>query len=135
MGKYKQLYSAVYGVFASTLWTGQNIPTYPMNFNIPSGVFEYIRVDVVSGSPNNAAFPMSVAGQLIIDIFTSAGQGIERARDIADILDAYLAGKVLKASKGSVQLQESVMTLTGIDKNNPSLHRAKYTISFNYYGV
>lgn len=135
MGKYSTLYELIYAVFNTAQWAAASIPTYPVNFTPPSGLDTYIRVDVVASGGNTAAFPRSVSGVLIIDIFAPAGKGNKTGTDIADTLDTYLAGKTMKVPTGSIQTRESALVHSGIDKDNLSLSRYEYSIPFNYYGV
>ena len=135
MGKYSTLYGLIYAVFDTAQWVATSIPTYPINFVPPDGLEQYIRIDVVASGSNIAAFPKSVSGMLIIDIFTAAGGGNKDGTDIADTLDTYLAGKTMKVPTGSVQTRESTFTYSGVDKDNKSLSRYEYSIPFNYYGV
>ena len=134
MGKYSNVETIVYDVFNSVQWKSENIPTYPSNFNRPDGLNTYIRLNILTGGINLNTFPKSSSGQMIIDIFTPAGNGTALQNSIADTLDSYLAGKTL-IGNGSMQLSTSSLVDLGTDTVDPSLNRLKYSISFSYYGV
>lgn len=134
MNKYSNLHNIVYSVFGSSTWQSEGIPTYPVAFNNPGSLSCFIRVDIVASGENLATFPTSTAGQLIIDIFFPNGDGNKKAIDMADTLDKYFAGKSL-FGLGHLQLSTSTLVPMGIDLQNTSLMRYKYSVSFNYYGV
>jgi hypothetical protein len=135
MGKYLDLQADIFSVFASVAWTAENIKTFPVNY-VGVGGAEYIRVDVVASGDSQVNLPYSSAGLIIIDIFTSAGDGPTRASTIADKLDSYLAGKTLKTtSNGSTQFMSSSLVNLGNDKDNPSLSHSKFSIPFTFFGV
>jgi hypothetical protein len=77
---------------------------------------------------------ISVSGQIIIDIFTSAGRGSSRALEIADILDKHLVAKEIDSAGGSLQLLSSSLHPRGVEKHT-GLDSTKYSINFNYFGV
>jgi len=135
MGKYSNLESQVYALFATPSWKAEKIKTLPSNFNDNEKVSEFIRVSIIpSGHGVNRN---SVSGVLIIDIFTQAGSGPKRSSVIADKLDSYLSGQSLSSITGvSIQFPESSsLSLLGNDKDNPTLYRVAYTIPFNYFEV
>lgn len=133
MNKYTSLEQTVFDIFGSVSWGNEGIPTYPSNFINPDGLTEYIRVSIVASkeSINNK----SVAGQLIIDIFTAAGEGPKRASQIADILDSHLSSKSISSGGNCMQLQGSTLVAMGKDTTNLALDRKQYIIPFNYFGV
>ena len=134
MGKYENLEKDVFSIFGSTLWKNENIKTFPVNFIELTPGTEFVRVSVIpSGNGINLT---SISGVLIIDIFTSAGNGPRRTSLIADKLDSYLVGKSISTQSGNAtQLQNSSLAILGLDKDNPALFRASYSIPFNYFGV
>lgn len=137
MNKYASLLADAYSVFETLDWKAEDIKTFPEDF-VGTGVGnEYIRVAVLAGNVQYHSNPISsVAGQMIIDIFTPAGAGPLRRSQIADKLDTYLAGKVFTLStNGSTQFASSTLVGVGNDKDNPSLYRSIYSIPFNYFGV
>jgi len=134
MGKYENLEKDVFSIFASTLWKNENIKTFPVNFIELNPGNEFIRASVIpSGNGINLT---SISGVLIIDIFTSAGNGPRRTSLIADKLDSYLVGKSVSTVSGnSTQFNKSALSYVGLDTVNSALYRATYSIPFNYFGV
>jgi hypothetical protein len=136
MSKYGDLHADIYSIFGSPTWAAESIGTYPDNFVGTNVGNEYIRVSIIASGRSRANPLKSASGQLIIDIFTLAGAGTKRMAFIADKLDAYLVGKsVATTSGGTTQLMESSLASQGIDKANPALYRASYSIPFNYFGI
>lgn len=128
MGKYQKLQDNVYAIFNTAEWKANNIPTYPQNF-VEITTPNYIRVSII---PSNTGINLaSVSGQLIVDIFVSAGKGPGELASIADLLDSYLVGK----TRVNTQFQGSTLVPMGIDRDNPILFRGAYSISFNSFGV
>ena len=134
MGKYENLEKDVFSIFGSTSWKNENIKTFPVNFIELTPGTEFVRVSVIpSGNGINLT---SISGVLIIDIFTSAGNGPRRTSLIADKLDSYLVGKSVSTISGnSTQLNKSSLSYVGLDTVNSALYRATYSIPFNYFGV
>jgi len=136
MGKYESVLNDVFSVFDSAAWIGQNIAVFPTNYTGQNGLSEFLRITVLASRYQVANQLQSVSGQLLVEIFTSAGEGPTRAFLIADILDGYLAGKVFVSDNGSTtQLISSTLGETASDGANTSLAKTLYTIPFNYYGV
>ena len=134
MGKYAVVQGDIFSVFDAAGWQAENIKTYPQNHIPINPSSEWIRVSIVPSSFLSTLD--SLSGQLIIDIFTSAGNGPKRPFEIADILDQYLTGKYLTTGgSGATQFLNSTMGGGALDIDNPSLYRSIYTISFNYTGV
>ena len=135
MGKYLNLKDDIYSIFDSAAWKAENITTHPGNFN-GAVTGNYIRVSIIPSSSPEANPLISSSGQLLIDIFVEAGKGFLEAYIIADILDSYLSGKSVSTVSGnSTQFSSSALTEQGIDPDNKSLYRFKYSIPFNYFGV
>lgn len=134
MGKYQNLETDAFSIFASTPWKNENIKTFPANFIELSPGNEFIRVSVIpSGNGINLT---SISGVLIIDIFTSAGNGPKKTSLIADKLDSYLVGKSVSTITGNrTQFNNSSLSYVGLDTVNSALYRATYSIPFNYFGV
>jgi len=134
MGKYIGVQDDIFSIFGSDTWKTELIKTVPADFTPNKTDGEFIRVNVItSGEGINKN---STSGVLIIDIFTPAGKGPKRAYSIADRLDAYLQEKAIETNeKALTQLKFSSVTPQGVDKDNPTLTRASYTIPFNYFGV
>ena len=134
MGKYETISRLVNSIFGTPEWALEAIPTYPPNFAIPSGTTKAIRLSIVASGSNKVSFPKSVSGQIIIDIFTSVGDGPKQGNLISDTLDRYISGKSI-TDGGTIQTSESTLVDMGDDTADKSLRRFKYSISFNYYGV
>jgi hypothetical protein len=133
MGKYADLQASAFSVFNSTEWKAESIKTYPDNFVPVNPGDEFVRVSMIpSGRGINSK---STSGVFQIDIFTPAGKGPERAMLLADKLDLYLQQQSKAISEGTLQFLLSSLYLTGVDKANSALYRAKYTIPFNFFGV
>lgn len=136
MSKYSNAIDDIFSVFNSNGWAAEGIKTFPDNFVGKSIGNEYIRLNMLFHEQNKSNPLISVSGQLIIDIFTESGNGPSRFADIADKLDAYLAGKSFNLSgNGTTQFGSSTLQSFGVDKDNASLHRVLYTIPFDFYGV
>jgi hypothetical protein len=134
MGKYENLLKTVLAIFGTSAWIAESIKTYPQNFIGVSLGNEYIRVHVL---PSGRGLDLkSASGQVIIDVFTPAGDGPVRAALIADRLDAYLLGKSFAASTATVQFDKtSSFSPVGLDKGNAALFKSIFTIPFNLFGV
>jgi len=134
MGKYADVQNDIFSVFDAAGWATESIKTYPQNHIPINPGTEFIRVSIVPSSFLSTLD--SLSGQLIIDIFTSAGNGPLRPFEIADILDQYLTGQYLETSgNGATQFLNSTVGAGQLDIDDPSLYRSIYTISFNYTGV
>ena len=131
---YETVLTDIYSVFHDADWVLEAIKTVPQDYVQVNAGTEFIRVSVLpSGAPSTR---YSRAGMLIIDIFTPAGNGPKRAFAIADRLNAYLESKTISTIAGcSLQLQRSVLSPTGEDRDNPALSKALYSIPFQYFGV
>jgi hypothetical protein len=130
MGKYSDLQDAIFSVFGSESWRAENIKTVPCNFASKSIEGEFIRVNIL---PNTFGInKTSISGVMVIDIFTSAGEGPQRSSLIADKLDDFFTNRILGIR---LQLGKSALDFVGVDSDNPTLFRAKYTITFNFFGV
>lgn len=135
MGKYSALQGDVFSVFGAVAWKNEAIPTVPSNFVATDIGTTYIRVSIVANHVGSMHPLGSVSGQLLIDIFTPAGFGPSATNLIADKLDEYLVGKLIKTTDmGQSQFASSTLAMLGSDAANPSLHRSLYTIPFNHFG-
>jgi hypothetical protein len=132
MGKYSDLTSDIFSVFASNAWVAENIKVVPSDF-VGGGETHVRATAVASGKSANRA---SVSGILILEIFTSAGAGPKEANTIADKLDTYLENQSLQTTSGGLtQFGTSSMADTGRDRHNSSLSTSRYEIPFNFFGV
>jgi hypothetical protein len=133
VGKYTNLDSNVFAIFGSNAWNKKNIKTYPANFIAVGPSTEFIKVAIL---PNEFGVNrLSVAGVMIIEIYTPAGNGPKRASAIADELDTFLANKSQGSGGAIVQFAQSSVSPFGPDSVNKSLYRTTYTIPFNYFEV
>lgn len=130
MGRYNETETGVFSVFSTIEWKALGIKTYPSNYiNVDDS--EFIRVSIIPS--NKGINKISISGIINIDIFSLSGKGPKRFHIISDLLDAYLVGKSKTTLSGIVQFKESALDLKGIDKDNPTLYRALYTIPFSLY--
>lgn len=135
MGKYKSVNDDIYSIFASPAWNAVSIKALPDNFSNTKNFVEFIRISVLTHGSSLVNPPRSVSGQLMIDIFVPAGQGMGRLLEVADVLDTFLAGRsIATSSGGTTQLGVSSLAPNGLDSANASLFRGTYSISFNYFG-
>lgn len=135
-GKYSSVTNDVFLLFQTDEWLAEGIETRPNNFVGGVTNTEYIRATVLASGDQPANPLHSVSGQLLIEIYTSAGEGVDRSNLIADILDSHLAGKIYKSGEsGQTQFGPSGLSGGDFDKVNSSLYRVLYTIPFNYFGV
>lgn len=134
MNKYELIEKTIHTVFGSKEWEKTQIKTIPSNFSTTGLGSEFIRMNILTGG--NGLNLQSLSGLLIIDIFTSAGDGPMRATLIADTLDTFFVGKSLTASKGKVvQFMASTTKQSGPDRDNPTLNRVIYSLPFNFFGA
>jgi hypothetical protein len=133
MNKYSRLTSAIFSIFGSDEWKLNVIPTYPTNYNRITSE-NYIVVSII---PANTGINLdSVSGVLNIDMFIKAGNGPVRIDTFSDALDAYLVGNSKDSTDNAVvQFGNSSIKPLGLDKDNPTLYRALYTIPFNFYAL
>lgn len=133
MGKYNKIHTNAYSVFDSAEWKAEGIKTIPSNYEGNVNAAEYIRVTfVATGGRTDRVSGQGIAN---IDIFTASGKGLKATNDIADKLDVYLETKMITINGFSIQFSNSAINYAGLCKDNPSLHRAIYSVPFNYYGV
>lgn len=130
MAKYADVLRDVEEVFASAEWTSTNITAYPVNYQGGSFSDESVRIEVIPGRPITNYGDLGVGGQIIIQIYTRAGEGITRTMQIADSLDTVLQAKTLQRG---TQTGTSSLSFLGIDNDDNSLFRADYSISFRNY--
>jgi hypothetical protein len=135
MGKYTDLSANIFSVFGSPEWSLEKIKTFPSDFTGKDAGTEYLRVTIIPSGHQAANTLTSVSGILMVEIFTAAGFGPNRALTIADKLDTYLAGKVFRLGEGQTQFASSTLAGGALDKANSSLYRDLYSIPFNHFGV
>ena len=135
MGKFSDVSSLVNAIFGSNAWQNEGIVTHPSNFTGDVKGNEYIRVSVLTASNRPGYADLnSMAGQIVIDIFTRSGEGPLRPSQIADLLDKYLVGKIFSSQLGTLQTSASLVAQGKNDTANPALFRTLYTVNFNYFG-
>jgi len=121
-------------VFGSSLWTTNNIKTYPMNYlgNKASNT-EYVLMNVLPSSSKNYAYGVKkeTTGLVAVKIFVKAGDGQGRLMAIANLLDTILDNKTLP---NGTKLGTSYLTVEGLDPSNKALYSASYIIPFTHYG-
>lgn len=132
MATYLGIVKSVEKVFANgfTVKTGDTIKVYPANYQGKISGNEWIRLNVLP----EASVPM-YGGQrtdvlININIFVPAGQGIRRAAEIADAIDALFLGNILD---GDIQVTNSYLTTLGVDPINKGLYRIDWNGSFRKY--
>lgn len=134
MSKYRVLQQEIFSTFGADEWKAHNIPTYPSELVPTKPGTEYIRISVVPG--RSGVTRRSLIGVLMIDIFVQKEQGPKRISEIGDLLDSHLSNKYLELiDSDSLQLMDSGMTATKLDRDNPSLAVASYSVPFKYFGV
>lgn len=131
MGKYEIITAKVHAIFGSTGWNSEGVKTYPEGYTPDSTGNEFIRVNILNGKSKLK----QVSGQVLIEIYTPAGNGPKRTNLIADILDKYLEANTFKFAEGSIQFEFSSLSGVGIDREDSSLNRALYSINFNFFGA
>ena len=135
MGKFSDVSSLVNSVFGSAEWQNEGIVTHPSNFTGDVKGNEYIRVSVLTAS-NKLEYTNlnSMAGQIVIDIFTRSGEGPLRPSQIADLLDKYLVGKIFSSQQGTLQISASLKDQGKPDTANPALFKTLYVVNLTYFG-
>jgi hypothetical protein len=134
-GKYTGLQDGINTIFGDPKWLAEKIKTVPADFVMNGMGGEFIRLQVLPGSWNSNNGFYSVAGYLMIEIYTTAGQGPARTNYIADKLDEYLVGKSIATSAGNAQFFISTIDTGGNDKANQTLYRTFYQIPFTFFGA
>ena len=133
MNKYTETYKGIFSIFGTQEWLLKDIQTVPFNYSTVT-TDTYIRVNIIaSGEGINLS---STSGQVIIEIYTPAGQGPLGSAVIADSLDQFLVGKTVDCPLGGrVQFLKSGISIRGLDTANPALYKTMYVIPFSFYGV
>ena len=130
MAKYRNVQSDIEGVFATTQWRDNRIQAYPSNYQAGSFADEFVKIEIIPGRPLTTYTRPGIQGQVIIQIYTRAGNGITRSVEIADILDTILQVQTLPSG---TQTGTSSISFLGIDAQDNSLFRADYSVSFRNY--
>jgi hypothetical protein len=131
---YELLRQDIYGVFATNAWKALNINTYPENYQgAVSTSTSFIKLAILpgKGSLDGFQFSKKLSGAIILSIFVKAGNGDKDIFTIADNLDNFFEGKTLQ---NGTQFGPSSVTILGLDRDDPSLFRGDYMITFNTFG-
>ena len=133
MAKFKDVQTDIerlFGGLDDSPWLTYGITSYPVNYQGGTYASEFVIVEIIPGRPLTTYGSQGVQGQVIVQIYTQAGNGISRAVEIADLLDALLQGKQLP--RGTITGTSS-MSVRGIDSQDNSLFRADYVVPFRRY--
>ena len=128
--KYSNFIRDVENVFASDEWKAEGITTIPSNYIDTLGTDEFLRIETVPVITQQDYAQFGLKGQIIIQIYTPAGQGVMRLYTISDILDRYLQGK---SFTNGTATSSSVISILGSDSVNPALFRADYSVDFTHF--
>lgn len=131
---YNSLRSDIYSVFSTTDWTTLNIKAYPDNYQgAISTTDSFVKISIITGSASLDAFSFGkqLSGMLIISIFVKAGNGDKDVYTLADTLDGFFEGKTLQ---NGTQFGPSTIKYSGLDRDDPSLYRGDYSITFKTFG-
>jgi hypothetical protein len=123
---YSDLFADAYYPFSTSLWTDEDIPTFPFSLRGRATKPPYVLLEVVT-SGDGVNF-VSKSGLLICSIFTPIVSGPALITEIADKLDTLLAGKTIR----SVQFLNSVLGPTNVDPDAPSINRSNLSIPFSF---
>jgi hypothetical protein len=131
MAKFNYITETIFGIFGSSLWTTLAVPTYPQNFVNDDKLDEFVRVSVITDA--GIVTPSSSIGLIKVEIYTPAGQSIDRAVVISDLLNQMLENKTI----GSIQFSDPALVHldSSIQEEDPTLFKSLYSITFKYYGV
>ena len=132
MAKFTEVVRDVEGLFArNTPWSSHRIQAFPSNYQGGGFEDEFVKIELIPAQPLTASYgQFGVAGQIIIQIYTRAGEGISRSLAIADLLDSELQAKHLPRG---TQTGTSSLSFLGIDNDDNSLFRADYVVNFRNY--
>jgi hypothetical protein len=111
-------------VFAIIRQAEVSLPIVPANYKTTS---EHVRVTIISS--RKGVNVTSVEGQVIFDIFITAGEGPLKLSLIADQLDRYFSGKSFRYT----QFFDGTLRPVGDDPKNPSLYQGQYTLTFKHF--
>ena len=136
MSKYTETLNVVERLFGESVWTQHSITAYPSNYPADSSVnTEFVRIEIVPGSPFTNYGKTGLKGQIIIQIYTPSDNGVKRLYEIADILDSILERKELEdeTERKVLTTGTSAMSQEGVDQDDQYLFRADYVVSFTKY--
>jgi hypothetical protein len=130
MAKYTQSQSDIEGVFATSAWTTNGIAAFPVNFQIPSEISEFIKVEYLPLNTDISFGRCGISGFAIIQIYVPSDQGTRRLMEISDLLDILLENKSLG---NGTRTGASSLNILGQDLGNPNLFRGDYRVNFTFY--
>jgi len=131
---YDNVLDDIESVFASVVWTTNNISIYPDNYQGTIDTEnEFCRLNVLPSNSSHRSFGGSkqLEGLVAVKIFVKAGEGQSRIMAISDILDISLQNKRLT---NGTELGTSYLNVEGLDPSNKSLYSARYIIPFKIFG-
>ena len=131
MATYSELLTSFDTVFASNEWALESINTFPANFypnNLPD---EFIKYEVLPAGKGEQEYGEVnyKAGLFIAQIYTQANRGPKRIYELASAIETQFSRSFL----GSTQTYDGTLTIVGIDKDDTSLFRADYSLTFNSF--
>lgn len=131
MATYTEVLNAFDSVFLAQDWTDLGIPAFPANFSEGHLPREFVRYEVIQGGKENGEFGNAnyKNGLFIVSIYVEAERGPSRIAAVADVLDQLLNRKQINAT----QLGSSNLDTKGADKNDTTLFRADYSLSYNSF--
>lgn len=94
----------------------------------------YLRFSILipQGKYNSYNLGTTRTGLFIFDLFEEHGTGDRNRSQYFDLLDDYLANRVLASN---LHTSSSYITKLGTDSANGNLYRTTYNLQFTYYGV
>ena len=124
---HNQILTSLNAVFADAAWTSENITTVPASYtgNI-RGNKETVRVNIIQLGSDLFYNGDRIKGKIVCNIFVPVTSGENRATQIADILDTLFKKKTISG----IQLTNSLIKQTGIDRHKKSLYVVDYEIDF-----
>jgi len=131
MATYRSLLSSIDAAFNSDEWKSHGFPAFPANYWPHTMPDEFVIYEVVPSSPPIAEYqkPKYKGGLIIVQIYTRSNKGPFKVMEVADVLSDLLENKLQHAT----QLQDGVLSVKGIDKDDTSLFRADYSLQFNSF--
>jgi len=131
MATYTAVLSSIDSAFNSEEWKSTGFLAFPANYWPHTMPDEFVIYEVVPSSPPIAEYqkPKYKGGLIIVQIYTRSNKGPFKVMEVADVLSDLLENKLQHAT----QLQDGVLSVKGIDKDDTSLFRADYSLQFNSF--
>jgi len=110
-----------------------NLPVYPADYRGTFSSSSFLKLNIVTGLAKQFAYRDNklVTGLVIVSIYYPAGQGQKYPTTVASLLDNTFENKLLNYG---IQTNVSSLQFLGPDKDDTTLSRADYSVSFSYYG-